>query len=479
MQLAMILQNFQGQHSDPMMQAQGQDQAQTQAQTQAQAQAQVQRPGSGAAATPPRQQQQSHIQGVATPQRQQSATPQLTTPLGGGSKSVKPASKRSKSKCKSESQSPAPSQHSALVSPTTPYMSVHSSFPGRGGSSTPTPGDTAVISYSASEVAAAQRMSDEFVVQLPQYTYETFIPFLQKFNRENNIPGNFSKPPLFNEQRIDLYRFFCEVIRAGGLEQVHTKRLWRQVAKDAGLPDNQTLPPLLSRWYKVWLQPLEQLRVYPPGHARHTGVGANFSLKKRRRADASPGGTPGPDLAKRSRMASPVPFPPGQFAMPGQAMPGQLTPGQHAMPMQALHHGQALQMQLHSVQPSPGHATPVSAPSLPSQPASAQAHHNVRQVTVPMPPPAPAQARFFPLERTLDTFGGVDVAAAMALRPRARHPAIGDYGSIDVRALALSIESGIPAEVAAALTTLVRVTAHADAVLPLAQCEELAEALLG
>ncbi|KAJ1720588.1 hypothetical protein LPJ53_004793, partial [Coemansia erecta] len=385
--------------------------------------------GAGVAGTPPRQ------------------------PAGGAAqrptKGVKREAKRAASK--SMSRSPAPSQQggSGLVSPTTPLTAASQ----RAGSQTPS--DLAPApTYSAAEVAAATRASSEFIAQLGHFTYETFLQFVQKFNRENSVPGNFSKAPLFNDTTIDMYRFFCEVVRHGGLEQVHVRRLWRQIARDIGLPEVATLPPLLSRWYKVWLQPLEQLRVFPPGHPRHTGVGANFSIKKRRKNDGgSPGATPAPEAAaaaaatvaaKRMRMHSPAPV----AAAPGP--PAVATPVPLPVPV------------------------PVAAPG--AEPA---AQTSGPAVTVPMPRPAPAGLQFFPLERTLDTFGGVDLQACVALRRRVRAPQAGDYGSIDVGALALSIESGIPAETTAALAALVRVSAHPDAVLPLAQCEELAEALLG
>ncbi|KAJ2855113.1 hypothetical protein J3B02_002335, partial [Coemansia erecta] len=374
--------------------------------------------GQESAATPPRQ--QNSITSVATLQRQHSATPQAATPQASATKSVKRSQQRAKSK--SQSQSPAPGQHGMLVSPSTSHVNTHFSISQRAGSATPTPSDaggSSQIVYTPEEIAAASKASEEFLAKLPHFTYESFIPFLQKFNRENNISGNFSKPPLFNDMQIDMYRFFCEVIRQGGLEQVHTKKLWRQVAKDSGLPDIPTLPPLLSRWYK------------------------------RRKGDASgsPGSTPGPESVKRSRIHSPAPLP-ASFAAP---FSGQVTLS--------------------------GQATPVSTPSQPA--AVSQPLNSTRLVTIPPPPPPPLPLRFFPLERTLDTFGGYDLQTCVALRPRTRAPTIGEYGSIDVRALALSIESGIPAEVTAALTTLIRVTAHPEVVLPLSQCEELAEVVLG
>ncbi|KAJ2636823.1 hypothetical protein GGF40_002765 [Coemansia sp. RSA 1286] len=402
--------------------------------------------GQESVATPPRQ--QGSVAGVATPQRQQSATPQAAASQASATKSVKRNQQRAKSKSQSQSPAPGPGPgpHGMLVSPSTPHLNMHLGMLQRAGSSTPTPSDAggSQIVYTPEEIAAASKASEEFLAKLPHFTYETFVPFLQKFNRDNNISGNFAKPPLFNDMQIDLYRFFCEVVRQGGLEQVHTKKLWRQVAKDSGLPDIPTLPPLLSRWYKVWLQPLEQLRVFPPGHARHTGIGANFSLKKRRKggeASGSPGSTPGPESVKRSRIQSPAPLS-ASFAAPFS-----------------------------------GHATPVPTPLQPGVPS--QPVNSIRLVTIPPPPPPPLPLRFFPLERTLDTYGGYDLQACANLRPRTRVPTISEYGSIDVRALALSIESGIPAEVTAALTTLIRVTAHPEVVLPLSQCEELAEVVLG
>ncbi|KAJ2002584.1 hypothetical protein H4R26_003532 [Coemansia thaxteri] len=413
---------------------------------------------------------------------------------------------------------------------------------------TPTPSDASASNtgasaiqptYTAEEVANAHKLSEEFVSTLPSYTSESFIQFLQAFNKEHNIPGNFSKPPVFGDQHIDLYHFFCEVVRQGGLEQVHTRRVWRQVAKDSGLPDIPTLPPLLSRWYKVWLQPLEQLRVYPPGHPKHTGISANFSLKKRRKQETfvSPGGTPGPSdrsysasaelNTKRPKMYSPsvtngvasanaspnhfsthipagmLQLPPSTMAegggmshsglqlhgggtistpsLPTNGMIPNLAPSRSAtqIGMTAGHH--------HYMAPPPGPAGSGAGAAAGARarvltngaaPPTTTPASSITTVTVPPAPAAPPPLRFFPLERTLDTFGGVDLQSCMALRPRPRLPSISECGAVDIRGLTLSIESGIPLEVTAGLNTLIRISSHPDVALPLAQCEELAETLL-
>ncbi|KAJ1905288.1 hypothetical protein LPJ81_002008 [Coemansia sp. IMI 209127] len=394
----------------------------------------------------------------------------------------------------------------------------------------PAGGQTQHVTYTAEEVANAHKKSDEFLKQLPGFTSENFVEFLQKFLKDNDISGNFSKPPVFGDKTIDLYRFFCEVVKQGGLEQVHVRRVWRQVAKDSGLPDIPTLPPLLSRWYKVWLQPLEQLAVYPPGHPKHTGISANFSLKKRRKPDTfgSPGSTPGPierpysvnpDSSKRPKMyspitngaasatASPAPFTPppplsisssaihlptgltGAFSAQTASAPLIPTNGFTPTPTRSL----PPQMPVPVGHAQPGAAgsaagvvvtTAIANPSVPqhhSQPQQSVITRpqspSIPLITVPPPPPAPQPLRFFPLERTLDTHGGIDIQASTALRPRVLLPSVNDYGSVDIRALTLSIESGIVMEVTAALNTLIQITSHPEVVVPLSQCEELAEAL--
>ncbi|KAJ2864716.1 hypothetical protein GGH94_002716 [Coemansia aciculifera] len=439
---------------------------------------------------------------------------------------------------------------------------------------TPTPSDSSApntggsasqITYTPEEVANAYKISEEFMSTLPGFTSETFIPFLQAFLGEQNIKGNFAKPPVFGDKHIDLYQFFCEVIRQGGLEQVHTRRIWRQVAKESGLPDIPTLPPLLSRWYKVWLQPLEQLKVYPPGHPKHTGISANFSLKKRRKPDnfVSPCGTPGPTdrsisasaegSNKRPKLYSPVtngvasanaspahftpPPPSGMLQSPVHPPPPPLAigtvslghPGQAPAPAggsapasaqhMALNSGSAPSLPTNGIAPAmapsrsmqhvgmamghpnqhslstpgvagsgivPTGAMPAGSAHMPmtALPPPPPPQHNmapqasaIPTVTLPPPPAAPQQLRFFPLERTLDTFGGVDLNSCFAFRPRARMPSISEYGAVDIRALALSIESGIVLEVTAALNTLIRISAQPDVALPLSQCEELAEVL--
>ncbi|KAJ2558862.1 hypothetical protein EV175_000596 [Coemansia sp. RSA 1933] len=334
---------------------------------------------------------------------------------------------------------------------------------------TPTPSESSIggqmqtVTYTAEEVANAQRKSGEFLKRLPEFTSESFVEFLQKFLKDNDVSGNFSKPPVFGDKSIDLYRFFCEVVRQGGLEQVHAKRVWRQVAKDSGLPDIPTLPPLLSRWYKVWLQPLEQLAVFPPGHPKHTGINANFSLKKRRKADTfgSPGSTPGPierpysvnpEASKRPKMYSPI----ANGAASATASPAPFTPPP-PMPISS----SAMQLSTGSMGLSSAQAT--SAPSFPTNGFT--------------PTPIRSLPPQMPVPRTLDTYGGIDMQVSAALRPRVLIPSVSDYGSVDIRALTLSIESGIVMEVTAALNTLIQITSHPEVVVPLGQCEELAEAL--
>ncbi|KAJ2492507.1 hypothetical protein IWW37_001412 [Coemansia sp. RSA 2050] len=417
-----------------------------------------------------------------------------------------------------------------------------------------TAGSTSQITYTPEEVANAHRISEEFMSTLPGYTSETFIPFLQEFLDSQGIKGNFSKPPVFGDKHIDLYQFFCEVIRQGGQEQVHKRRIWRLVAKESGLPDIATLPPLLSRWYKVWLQPLEQLKVFPPGHPRHTGISANFSLKKKRKNDnfVSPSATPGPNdrsisasaegsSSKRPKLYSPVtngvasanaspahytpPPPSSMLRSPGQPPPPPLAIGTvslgHPGPTLAHVNGpasastpslptngaaptmsfsrsaQQVTMAMGS-QPQPPLSTPglvgsgvgpavdmtggsahmpLNVPPPPTPHNMAPLAPAIPIFTLPPPPTAPPQPQFFPLERTIDTFGGIDLHSCVSYRPRARMPSINEYGTIDIRALTLSIESGIALEVTTALNTLVRVSAQHDVVLPLSQCEELAEAL--
>ncbi|KAJ1792904.1 hypothetical protein LPJ67_001418 [Coemansia sp. RSA 1938] len=384
--------------------------------------------------------------------------------------------------------------------------------------------------YTPEEIANAHKRSEEFLRKLPEFTSDTFVPFLQSFLKENNVSGNFSKPPLFADQSIDLYRFFCEVIRQGGLKQVHARRIWRQVAKDSGLSDVPTLPPLLSRWYKTWLLPLEQTMVFPPGHPTHTGLHADFSIKKRRKVETlgSPGSTPGPgerpysahsESSKRAKTHGPM----LNGASSATASPAQATPpythslqspvqmsrppplplGSSSLSSAAPHASadMARSMSSNSISgpslPRNG-ATPTPTQSIPPSSALPSGHMSpaphtplsssvaatstqgpaVSVVTIPAPPPT-QQLRYFPLERSLDTVGGVDLQTSMALRPQPYLPSVSEYGSVDLRALTLSIESGIPMEVTNALNTLIKVTAHPDIVLPLGQCEELAETLFG
>ncbi|KAJ1857413.1 hypothetical protein LPJ76_001792 [Coemansia sp. RSA 638] len=517
------------------------------------------------------QMQHARIQGtgVSTPQRQGPLSAESTpAPSMRPSKSV--VRERSKSRSPAPGQTPQsatgsgsqlfspPALNSSQVSPHplgsptglgySPHIISGTNSIQRKGSTasvmaddmraTPTPSEasasrTGVANehvYTPEEIANAYKRSEEFLRKLPEFTSDTFVPFLQSFLKENNVSGNFSKPPLFADQSIDLYRFFCEVIRQGGLKQVHARRIWRQVAKDSGLSDVPTLPPLLSRWYKTWLLPLEQTMVFPPGHPTHTGLHADFSIKKRRKAETlgSPGSTPGPgerpysahsESSKRAKTHGPM----LNGTSSATASPAQATPpyahslqspvqmsrppplplGSSSLSSAALHAStdMARSMSSNSISgpslptngatPTPtqtippssalpsGHMSPAPHTPLSSSVAAASTQGPaVSVVTIPAPPPT-QQLRYFPLERSLDTVGGVDLQTSMALRPQPYLPSVSEYGSVDLRALTLSIESGIAMEVTNALNTLIKVTAHPDIVLPLGQCEELAETLFG
>ncbi|KAJ2822673.1 hypothetical protein IWW50_004112 [Coemansia erecta] len=403
---------------------------------------------------------------------------------------------------------------------------------------TPTPSEASISRasapseriYTPEEMANAHKRSEEFLKRLSEFTSETFVPFLHSFLKENNGTGTVPKPPMYADKPVDLYRLFCEVIRQGGLKQVHARRIWRQVALDSGLPDVSPMPPLLSRWYNTWLLPLEQLLVFPPGHPTHTGLHADFSIKKRRKADTfgSPGSTPGPaerpysahsESSKRAKTHGPM----LNGASSATASPAQATPPYaHSLqspvplsrpPPMPLGPSSLSAAVLHTSTEVPGKmpANPISTPSLqtngiaptlprtipPSSAHMSPAPHTpmsssgaaasaatsthspaIFAVTIPAPPPI-QQLRYFPLERSLDTVGGVDLQTVIALRPQPHQPSVSEYGSVDIRALTLSIESGIAMEVTNALNTLIRVTAHPDIVLPLSQCEELAETLFG
>ncbi|KAJ1672644.1 hypothetical protein EV182_006784, partial [Spiromyces aspiralis] len=239
----------------------------------------------------------------------QSPTPRLSTPLN-SSQIAAFGSQSHSTPMAQRTFSPPPNLQTASLQR---KASLAGSISGQGElarQGTPTLSDSGAYvepprMYTAEEIQMAQRKSEEFIARVPTFTEETFQAFVKKHLKDRDSSQANSRFPTFNDTQISLLALFSEVIKLGGMDIVQTKRLWRNVARGMGLPDLNTVPPLLGRWYKVWLLSIEQELVFPPGHPKHQGVETILakSRKKRKseREASTPRATPAPQDAAISR----------------------------------------------------------------------------------------------------------------------------------------------------------------------------------
>ena len=105
----------------------------------------------------------------------------------------------------------------------------------------------------------------------------------------------------------------------------------------------------------------------------------------------------------------------------------------------------------------------------------------------PAAPPTPQDfnlpAELDPKVRVLDTYGGAELDSLSKLGEsiqsfRPDMPSVGEMGIIDIHALTMGIQSGIPAEVRLALDTFAELTKESRLQFVLENCEDLMETLV-
>lgn len=128
--------------------------------------------------------------------------------------------------------------------------------------------------------------------------------------------------------------------------------------------------------------------------------------------------------------------------------------------------------------------SPISATKPSNLPMSSpQVDVGPRPSVPPLPQDFNLPSEFDPKVRLLDTFGGFELDSLNKLGEgignlRPDMPSVSEMGVIDIHALTMSIQSGIPAEVRMALDTLAELTKETRLQFILENCEDLVETLV-
>ena len=308
----------------------------------------------------------------------------------------------------------------------------------------------------------------------------------QPFNPQPSIIGN----------SISAVQLFIGVVKMGGSKRVTAQQLWPNVAVFLGFPPAQSLAAaqeLQRYWhlnllaYEQWFQAQQQQRRAMADPARISGHPQGGDTLSRQGAFSPT------KQAHGQQLQQPMQPPSGmyQYQTPTKNMNSQQHDARQSLqngyiPQQA----QARPSNMYNtVQPSM-QTPPRAAPSQPVQKAP-EIHKEVeRKKTDPWPKKSPIGEIYGPKVTyqagdTARTYGGIQVLPNSnflqtiddLLKYKGTAPKLAELGVVDIRALTLSLRSGIHAEVRLALDTLATLSQETTPI-SLDECEDLLETLI-
>lgn len=368
----------------------------------------------------------------------------------------------------------------------------------------------------------------------------SWLAGLQNSLRAQGRP--FNPNPTIGGRTINLYFIWVAIVQNGFGFNISQQNKWDVLAASLGVPNSPTAGQELKHAYELYLAHFERQYVLqrqaqqrqmqqPQQQAPAAASGLSMGNTNGPQAQSETQGSPAPSTMQNSTPTQGTPiaasfnsqFPPGvqrQGSIPaaGNAstakgspiMPNQPAPPQHVQipplpPMQ----------QAHMQQPQPQPQAPtIQQPTAPSkentplkgtpntkpvQPPSQDMHMQpvvrglsaapemssavLREGSIASVKPVEQITEYEPKKYIPRTFGGYDVVSLYHLGTDISHripdlPAVFELGVIDIRALTLSMQSGIHSEVRYAIDTVAQLVVDQRIVLDLGKCEDLTEALI-
>ena len=300
----------------------------------------------------------------------------------------------------------------------------------------------------------------------------------------------FNPTPNINGKPVDLYALWTLAQQAGGSPMIERMNQWQVIANKLGFPQShfpnaaeelkQTFMANMGAYERLW-----QLRK------------AQQKQEMARQQAQQMAGVGGPTQSSPTRSMQ-VPNQPNQFQQFQQGPPGQQQP--HATPVQAnaqlpqngmsTPQQQMMQHRRNSSVRRPEQMTPHGM----GQPVTAPSPHSVKAVqrspSIKNEPSAavmkseePQSSNYVPAARSIESDGGYDVQALSDLghsisKARPDMPMVAEMGFIDVKAIQLSLASGIHGEVRYALDTLSILSNENMVQFDLGKCEDLIDVII-
>ncbi|KAL2056413.1 hypothetical protein ABVK25_003436 [Lepraria finkii] len=322
---------------------------------------------------------------------------------------------------------------------------------------------------------------------------EQLLRAITQWNQQNGLP--FSPNPLIAGRPISAVQLFIGVVRMGGSKKVTANQSWPNVAQFLLFPGPQCMAAgqdLQNYWhlnlsaYEQWFQSQQRQRQTTAEPMRASGHAQGGDAAARQGAFS-------PTKQMHNQIQQPMQPPSSVYQY--QTPTKQITPQQHdtRQPLQNSYisqQDQARPSSMYNVPQPSMQAPPRAAPSQAVQKPSERHRGAERKKIDPWPKKSPIGDLYSPIVeqqggKSVRSYGGIQVVPNSnflgtvddLLKYKASVPKYPELGVVDIRALSLSLRSGIHAEVRLALDTLACLS-HEIRPLILNHCEDLLETLI-
>lgn len=338
--------------------------------------------------------------------------------------------------------------------------------------------------------------------QQQQQQSQAFINKVAQFMQQSG--RSFDPNPMVSNRQVNLYMLFTLVLKAHGSKMVTMKNQWGSLARLIGLAETQfpnagmEIKSIFERnlglWEAAYLQQQQAQKVKMESMQQQMGgmTGPQQPSPAKPMPHTSQPNQFQQQYVQQLRMQQgQMPSTPAQNNAQLPIANGFSTPTPDLDPSKQHLLNQHRKSASRQVDASPASQQPVfPTPSpVPSVKPEAQtgAAKSVNGVSgtaaAQRAEPPESSTNYKPNVTKLDLWGGVAVEQTSGLGEKISMlkpivPEIGEMGIIDLRALSLSLESGIHAETRYALDYLVKLSVHPNVVIELEQSEDLLDVLL-
>lgn len=340
--------------------------------------------------------------------------------------------------------------------------------------------------------------------QQQQLQAQQFVGRVSQFMVARGQP--FDPSPTVAGRQISLFTLFQYVVKGQGSQSITSRNQWSSLARYLGFPEQQypqagmeiknVFERNLGPWESAYYQKQQAEKAKMGGMQQQMGMQG-----MQQPSPAKPMAQTGQQnqfhqqqymqqLQQRMQQQSQIPSTPAHNNTQLPTANGFSTPTPDMDPAKQHllnQHRKTASRQVDASPASqqPGYPTPSPVPGVKPEPQAGKTVNGISRTAVPAEKDESSQSstNYKPNTNKLTPYGGIAVDQMSVLGEKISGfkpvvPEIAEMGAIDLRALAMSLESGIHAETRYALDYLVKLTHHPNVVIELEQSEDLLDVLL-